>query len=155
MRKAMLLLAVCGLVGLLWAADNPFVGTWKANLSKSKSASPVTVKSEIVTIEPIENGLKITDDSITAQGKTEKIVYSSKFDSKDYPVTGGTVPPGGTYALKKIDSNTTEGVIKVNGKTQATIRWVVSNAGKTMTGTYHLKDPKGQDVTTIAVYDKQ
>jgi hypothetical protein len=32
MRKAMLLLAVLGFVGLLWAAD-PFVGTWKLNIA--------------------------------------------------------------------------------------------------------------------------
>ena len=35
MRKAMLLLAVFGLMGTLWAAD-PSLGTWKLNLAKSK-----------------------------------------------------------------------------------------------------------------------
>ena len=34
MRKAMILLAVFGLVGLLWGAD-PLVGTWKLNIAKS------------------------------------------------------------------------------------------------------------------------
>jgi hypothetical protein len=35
MRKAMLLLAVFGLAGSLWAAD-PIIGTWKLNIAKSK-----------------------------------------------------------------------------------------------------------------------
>ena len=35
MRKAMLLLAVFGLVGSLWAAD-PIIGTRRLNLAKSK-----------------------------------------------------------------------------------------------------------------------
>ena len=35
MRKALLLLAVLGLMSSLWAAD-PIIGTWKLNIAKSK-----------------------------------------------------------------------------------------------------------------------
>jgi len=35
MKKVMLLVAVFGLVGSLWAAD-PLIGTWKLNVAKSK-----------------------------------------------------------------------------------------------------------------------
>ena len=41
MRKAMLLLAILGLTGSLWAAD-PIIGTWKLNISKSKF-SPIVL----------------------------------------------------------------------------------------------------------------
>ncbi len=48
MRKAILLLAVFGLAGSLWAAD-PIIGTWKLNIAKSKNLSslPVMVQMEI------------------------------------------------------------------------------------------------------------
>ena len=35
MHRTMLFLAVLGLAGSLYGADNPFIGTWKLNLAKS------------------------------------------------------------------------------------------------------------------------
>ena len=35
-RTFRLLLVVCLVTGTLWAADDPFVGKWKVNQSKSK-----------------------------------------------------------------------------------------------------------------------
>jgi len=39
MRKALLLLAVFGLAGALWA-QSPFDGTWKTDLNKSQIPAP-------------------------------------------------------------------------------------------------------------------
>ena len=46
MRKAMLLLAVFGLAGPLWAAD-PIIGAWKLNVVKSNAQALVKERTEV------------------------------------------------------------------------------------------------------------
>ena len=70
------------------AADNPFVGTWKLNLAKSKYASGPAPKGETWKIEAQDNGQKDTFDGIDANGKPYHVQASPKYDGKDYPVAG-------------------------------------------------------------------
>ena len=108
MRKGMLLLAVFGMVGLLWAAD-PFVGTWKLNVAKSKFDPPSSaLKSDLVKIAAQVNGLKYTFDRVDLEGKAIHIEYAAKFDGKDYPVTITGDKSVSTTSLRRIDANTIE-----------------------------------------------
>jgi len=152
MRKAMLLLAVFGLVGLLWAAD-PFVGTWELRVAKSKLTADPIPKSETAKIEAIDNGLKHTFDGVYADGKAYHQEWSAKFDGKDYSITGD--PLSDTGALSRIDANTIECVFKKTGKEVGRYRVIVSEDGKSLTATGKTKNAKGQDITSIGVYGKQ
>jgi hypothetical protein len=149
MRKAMLFLAVFGLVSSLWAAD-PFVGTWKVNIAKSIPTPPP--KSGIVKIEAQDNGFKVVFDGVSADGVTH-MEYAAKYDGKDYPVTGD--PNADTVALTKIDANTVEPVWKKGGMEVSLQRGVVSKDGKTMTLTTKGKNAQGQEVTNTLVLNKQ
>jgi hypothetical protein len=152
MRKAMLLVAVFGLANLAWAAD-PFAGTWKLNLAKSKLPPGQAPKSQIVRNESMDNGLKNIVDTVDANGKTTHAVCIFKFDGEDYPVTGD--PNMDMCAFRRIDANTAEYVCKKVGKEVLSGRVVVSKDGKTTTETAKGKDAKGQEVTLIFVNDKQ
>jgi hypothetical protein len=150
MRKAMFLLAVFGLAGSLWAAD-PFVGTWKLNVAKSKV--PRVLKSQIVKIEAQGDIFNWTYDSVHFDGKVIHIEWSGKYDGKDYPLKG--FPELDASAVKRIDAKTIGWIDKKAGKEMATWQFTVSNDGKTQSWTGKVKDAKGQEIKISSVYDKQ
>jgi len=153
MRKLMVLLAVIGLVGMLWAAD-PFIGTWKMNLAKSKADDPTLLpKNETIKIVSQENGFKATFDGVDSQGKTYRTEWSAKYDGKDYPVTGD--PDSDMTSMKKVDTNTIAVVFKKAGKEVSNWQVTVSKDGKAQTATGKVKDAKGLERSVTAAYDKQ
>ncbi len=153
MKKAMLLLAVFGLVGSLWAAE-PHVGTWKLNLAKSKFSPPSSApKSRTLKIEAQDNGIKYVSEGIDAEGKAYHEHFTAKHDGKDYPYLGSSTVD--SLAYTKIDATTWEWVNKKGGRVVSSGRSVVSKDGKTRTVTSKVVDAKGQETTSIAVYDKQ
>jgi hypothetical protein len=153
MRKALLIFAVLGLAGSLWAAD-PFIGTWNLNVAKSKASDPSWMpKSEIMKSEALDNGLKNTCDGVDSDGKAYHYTWSPKYDGKDYPLRGN--PDVDTSAIKKVDANTVLEMWKKAGKEVANWRVTVSKDGMSHTVSGKMKDAKGQEVTFDLVYDKQ
>jgi len=64
------LLAVFGLAGALWAAD-PFVGTWKVDVAKSKTSYPLEFhwrEASQTKAEGQDNGIKVVEDLAWATG---------------------------------------------------------------------------------------
>ena len=116
----------------------PYAGRWKLNLEKSDD--PGAAK----TIEFAQRGA----DGLTVKIVDANAVCEAKFDGKDYPAAGPTVPPGYTLAVRKIDDRTFELVQKMNGKTLYTSAYAVSPDGKTLRET-------NAGEKTHAVYDRQ
>jgi hypothetical protein len=148
MRKALLLFAVLGLAGPLWAAD-PIIGTWKLNIAKSKF-SPVLLalqkqeapKERTEVYRELDNG-QIEfgiNRSYTwpRQGGAAKV-------PKDYPyaVIEMLIAPGEWYAIFLKD-----------GIQARVIHKIVSKDGNTMTQTTNVV-LFGQTIEEITVYDKQ
>src|SRR4051812_23125445 len=71
---------------------DPWFGTWKVNLEKSKYSPGPPPKSFIRKVEPSEGGLKEIGDAVNAQGQATHSETSAKFDGKEYPVKGGPTP---------------------------------------------------------------
>ena len=61
MRPLRVLLVVFALSLGLLAAESPFNGTWKLNVSKSKM-SPPAPQSETVHVDADDNSIRLTDD---------------------------------------------------------------------------------------------
>lgn len=155
MRKHILVvmtaILVLALATVAIAAD-PHVGTWKLNLAKSKSNSGPPDKNSTATFTVQDNGIKLVNDGVDADGKTYHSEFAGKFDGKDYPATGADFD---TVALKKIDANTWSEVAKKAGKEIWSGTNAISKDSKTMTHTVKGKDAKGKDYTDISVFDKQ
>src|SRR5579884_1938508 len=118
--------------GLLAAGDNPWVGTWKQDQSKSQLAG-TTFKYE-----------DLGGGKYRWSGGSESYWFTT--DGKEHPgVTGRMV------SVKPIDSNTWERTVRLNGKTLYTATQKLSDDGKTLTietkGT--MPDGKAFDDTTI------
>ena len=155
LRKIIPVVAMLGIAACLWAADNPFIGSWKLNLAKSKITRGQPPKSRTIRYEPFgADGLQSTMITVDAQGKSGEEDYSAKFDGKEYEITG--VDPR-QILLKRTDDHTVQVSYKRQGKVTATSRFVVSQDGKTLTITTEGTSPEGNQTYTgdIRVYDKQ
>jgi hypothetical protein len=140
-RRALIaaLVAACVAATTTFAADH-FAGTWKNSDGRTT-----------VVIEAVPNGLKATIKGVDEAGKPSQDSWTATFDGKDHPRPAAN---GGAFiALKKIDDNTYEAVVKdKDHKVMLTRRAVHSPDGKTRTTT--TTRAADGSVTTM-VYSRQ
>jgi phage gp45-like len=152
-RTVGLTLALCFFAGAAcFAADDPNMGTWKLNETKSKTA-PGMDKLTTVVYETSGDQVKVTIDGTDASGKPIHNEWTGKFDGKDYAVTGDATSDMRSY--KKIDAQTLKFTVKKDGKTTANGRIVVAADGKSRTVTAKGTDEHGKTFKNTSVYDKQ
>ena len=113
-------------------------GQWKSTEVKSST--------EMWEITP--NG----DDGLTMKIVDFNAVCTMKFDGKDYPVTGPTVPKNFTLAVRKTGPRSLEMTENMDGKAVFVDSFTVSADGKTLTDE---GVPTGTTEKIKAVYDKQ
>jgi phage gp45-like len=150
-RMALVTVALCFAGVMCFAADDPHMGTWKLNESKSKIAAGSPKNSTVVYAAEGDN-VKITVDGTDGDGKPVHNEWTGKFDGKDYPVSGD--PSQDMRSYKKVNARTLALTTKKDGKVQTTGRIVVAADGKSRTVSTTRTDPKGKKSTSRAVYDK-
>ena len=154
------LIALVGLVpSVLLAQSNPFLGTWKQDMAKSKYASGSGPRSRTITYESKGDETKYTNDAVRADGRHLTWSYTGRYDGKDHPITWTGAPNPSdqpdTISVKRTSANTYDGTQKKAGKVFSTARAVGSKDGTTMTITIKGTSANGQPVTSVTVYDKQ
>jgi hypothetical protein len=158
MRKAMLLLAVFGLVCSLWGAD-PVIGTWKLNLAKSKlpaGAAANANESMVVFREINADTLEGTSTDIQKDGTK---VISMKFT---VPRSGGiqTYQQGGptqgvSVVTTVIDPYTSFNTYLLNGKQVGMMHVQISKDGMSYTIATKGNDAQGKPVDLLYYFEKQ
>lgn len=151
--SAMLIFTLVLALSAIALAADPHIGIWKLNLAKSSYNPGPAPRSAMVKVEAQGNGVKLREDTIDAEGKASYAEFTAKFDGKDYPFIGNSVPD--TVSFKKPDSNTWDEVLKKAGKVVLKSQNVISKDGRTMTRTVKGKDEKGQEINNVIVYDKE
>ncbi|MCU1350234.1 MAG: hypothetical protein JWO56_3264 [Acidobacteria bacterium] len=148
-----LLLGGLACAGLPAQTSDPFVGTWKLNVAKSKT----TFKSATTVVESAGEGIKTTAAMVRGDGTSDSFTWTAKYDGRDTPVIGASPYGSGAHsiALTRIDSHTATIVTKLDGKVTITQTLVVSVDGQTRTIHTTGTDDQGQPVSTTAVYEKQ
>ena len=135
-------------------SPDPFVGTWRLNVAKSKYSPGPPPKSQAATYEAAGQGYKVSVKIEPATGPVQQWSYTSNLDGKDTPITGNN-PNADMVAVKRVDAHRLESVNKKGGKVTTTQRNVVSADGKTRTVTTTGVDGQGQKVNNVAVFEKQ
>lgn len=133
-------------------AQNPFLGTWKLNESKSKLA-PGAPKNNTVVYEPAGDSVKVTVDGTDGAGNPTHSEWMGKFDGKNYPVTGDSNSDSRSYERRskhKLGFTAQKG-----GKTTTTGTVILSVDGKSRTVISSGTDAQGKKFKSTAVYDKQ
>jgi hypothetical protein len=136
-----------------YAPADPFVGTWKLDLARSKylGAGP---KSSTTIIEAVGQGLRATVERIDAHGNAVKVNYGVFFlDGKSYPILG--VPAYDAASFKLVNDRTIEITRTKGGKVVQTAIRVVSVDGKTSTLSTTGVDANGRQINDVAVENKQ
>jgi len=134
-RATVWVLAVVGMSATVWAADPPYVGSWKLNPEKSDFGETT------VTYEEVAGGQM----KFTADGQS----YTFKTDGKDY-----VSPWGGSFAWKAVDANTWEVTSKVNTKLVGTATVKLAADGKTLTVNAKNIKATGEASNDVAVYQR-
>src|SRR5882757_3481353 len=148
-----LTVALCFFAGAAcFAADDPQIGTWKLNESKSKLI-PGEGKNTTVVYEAAGDQVKVTIDGTDKDGKPTHNEWTGKFDGKDYAVTGD--PKSDMRSYKKIDDHKLAFTVKKDGKTTITGRIVVAADGKSRMVIARGADEQGKKSKDKAAYDKQ
>jgi hypothetical protein len=144
-----------GVMSPVIAQQNPFVGTWKRNLAKSKCDPPPSAsapRSDTRKVEVFEgDGITLTTPDPT--GKGSPAGYSAHFDEKEYPFRNN--PNYDTIALKRLDANSFESTLRKAGKVVVTGITAVSKDGKTMTLTSSGTNSSCQQDHSVVVWDRQ
>lgn len=151
-RKIILAFAVLATSLVVFAAEDPMMGTWKLNVSKSQLGTPVP-QSIIRKHIPVPGGVKVVQERVDAQGKASTGEFTVMFDGKDYPISGD--PYVDRLMLKRVGKYRVDGVGKKNDKTATTFQWVVSKDGKVLTYTTQRLYPPERVGTIVQILDKQ
>src|ERR1700746_1620463 len=123
-RTLQLLLAGCLMTGKVWAADNPFVGKWKVNPSKSRLTDELKVEAVGANKYTFTFG----------PGQVDTIVA----DGSDQPALQGT-----TLSVTVEGPNNWKVVRKMKGRTLLTAKWTLSEDGKTLNDAFTQYLPDG------------
>src|ERR1700687_6459727 len=99
--------------GMVLAQSDPFVGTWKLDVAKSKYDPGPAPKSQTRTWDA--SG-KVTVEGINAAGKKMSYGYPIMNDGKDYPPMGAIPNKADTISTKKINPKTLEANFMRGGK---------------------------------------
>ena len=135
------------------AAKDPFVGTWKLNVAKSKFDGGVPPKSSTATITTVGNKRRVAVHTVPANGPELNTESTAADDGKDYPLKGSLTVD--TVAVTRINARTIERKDKKNGRIVATLRATVSADGKILTVDQKGATPQGQPYHNALVYDRQ
>ena len=149
-----LVLAIASL-GATLAQTGSSVTVWKLNVAKSIFPGPAP--QSLTRTVTAEGGVTtLSFEGIGADGKRASYSYITRFDEKDYPVTGAAPPSTiDTMAVKRIDAKTTQATGKKDGKAVLIATNVLSSDGKTLVVTTQRTDKDGRSSTSVAVWEKQ
>jgi hypothetical protein len=140
---------------LMLAQSDPFVGTWKLNVRKSKFGSDQSIKSETRMVVTGPTGMNVSVERVNADGSIQEFEYTTNLDGKGYPMMGQ-----GPYGADTISANLTapgtiQSILTKDGKVVANATSVVSKNGKILTITTKGKDANGSPFSSVGVYDKR
>ncbi|HXE11669.1 MAG TPA: hypothetical protein VN633_06095 [Bryobacteraceae bacterium] len=143
----LLALASLAAVALVAQSDqtDPFVGTWKLNVAKSKINPGPAPKSETVTI----TNDKTTVEGVDAEGKSYTWSFTSSAE-KAVPIEGME----NSTVLTKRSGRTVDATWDMNGGKE-TGHGVISKDGKTMKYTMTGTNAQGQKAHNVLIFEKQ
>jgi len=135
------------------ALEDPFVGTWKTNMAKSQVSTNPGPKSNIAKLQAIENGLKIEQDIVEADGKASHREYNWILNGKDFPYPDNSAL---TMNCTRPDAHTIICTVKTKiGMEVGRIEDVLSKDGKTGTVTTTGRTAKGESIREVMVNERQ
>jgi hypothetical protein len=144
--------AVFALPLMAQTADDPAIGTWKLDPSKSALPTALGIKGMTRVYTLGSDGMDMVEMQELTAGGTNTVKYHFRYDGKDYPVIGSKRYD--SLSVKEMHRGVTESTLKLNGALAGTNMREVSKDGKTMTMTSTMKID-GKDMPVKYHFTKQ
>src|SRR6267378_6408747 len=135
-------------------AQNPTLGTWKANIAKSKYTPGPAPKSMTRTVASEGDKVKYTFEGVAADGSPVSYSFTVTYDGKDYPITGPAPSGADTVSGKQTSPGSLESTFKKSGQPVLISKVKVSADGKVTTIT-QTSAPGTRPVNNTVIYEKQ
>ena len=133
--------------------NDPLIGTWQLNLSKSKYSPGPAPQGSTMHYEAAGEGFRDTVTGIDAQGRPTTSVFMMIYDGQFRPTTG--VTGYDASAFTRIDDYTILYVRTLRGRVVASGTRVMSRDGKSLTFTGIGLNANGQRYDNVVVMEKQ
>lgn len=148
-NRTIIFIATILVPAVLLAADDPFVGSWKLNISKStyNSGPPPKIPDVFIYEASPNGGLKVT---VTGAAPHDRI---ETYDGKPHPVVSD--PGADAVAVKRISPYVIQGENWKKGQIVTHLTRTVSKDRQTMTVKVKKTDAQGKVVEDTRVYEKQ
>ena len=130
-------------------AEDPLLGTWRLNVSKSRYNPGPPPKSQTRSYETHPLGIKATVRTVQNDGRSTIVQSVYGYDNQEHPVTGSEDLDA--IVMKRVDAYTHEATLSHAGVEVGTFRRVVSRDGKQMIVTLRSRLPQADNVE---VYEK-
>lgn len=152
--RCVLLIALLSLSSTSRAqSPEEWFGIWKLNLAESiYNPGPGPYARATMKVEPWQDGIRFSYDLVRPRGGVQHMEWTGKFDGMDYMVQG--VDDYVTYAYRALGDRAFEVVTKLDGRIAAVSKVTLSADGRRLTTTTGGKNPRGEDVTNVTVYEK-
>lgn len=112
------------------AAKHPFVGTWTANLSRSKLHPNYQIQRATLQFEVAGDTVTVSSAVVLASGQEQRGAETFQTDGTERP---GTLNPGIVLTAKWIGPSILETRAKKDGQEIGLVTYEVSADGKTLT----------------------
>jgi hypothetical protein len=131
------------------ASDDPVIGQWRLDVSKSKYSPGPGPKSETRTYRSTEDGLRAVIVRTHRDGRVETIEYEADYDSVNHVI--GT-PDYDAVKLTRVNAYTSEATLSHAGKLFGTARRTIAPDGLSMTIEFRQEAPR--TIHNVAHYMK-
>ena len=134
------------------AEQNPFVGLWKATLSKSKRDPNHQFEEATLQFAVAGDTVTLTHGGINASGHRESGVTTLQADGKEHPLPAA---PGVVLVTRWVGSHVLDTVSRKDGQAAGHGVYEVSTDGHTLTATVSGTDASGTEFEQVIVFDRE
>lgn len=131
-------------------ADDPLLGTWRLNVSRSKYKPGPPPKSQTRIYEKHPFGIRATVRTVNADGRSTTVQSVYDYDKQEHPVTGSEEVDA--IVVTRINNYTHAATLSHAGHEIGTFQRVISKDGKQMTVTLKRQNPEADNVE---IYEKE
>lgn len=137
-------------------AQNPWIGTWKANLAESVfGGNPPPRSIEHTWSQEPDGRLRFAGKRVLATGETIQYTYIFRGDGDEAPMLGWPEAGRTITVIMSTDLMSAIWLTKRDGKIANMGLSAISADGKTLIQTARGMDPKGRQGNTRIVFERQ
>ncbi len=156
-RLVLVVLTVAALSAAVVFGQDMFAGVWRENIAKSTySPGPPPRGPQFTKIEPVEFGLRVVEDGVSATGQKTHGEFIVKFDGRDYAFNStlnGKPNPNAdeVVSARRIDESALELTFKNRGAVVARQKIVISRDARSQIVTQTVTNAQGRPIISTII----